>query len=38
MLWIKIQIYDNSLGMTFDSMTFGIMTNISLTNMYSDNL
>ena len=30
--------FDNSLAMTFDRMTFGILTNISLTNMYSDNL
>ena len=35
---ISIHTFDNSLAMTFDRMTFGILTNISLTNMYSDNL
>ena len=28
--------FDNSLAMTFDKMTFGILTNISLTKMYYD--
>ena len=35
---LSIHTFDNSLAMTFDRMTFGILTNISLTNMYSDNL